>query len=237
MGVLVLITIILLISLSFLCLPISYRLTLYIGSPFHIMGNCTWLGRMFSYTWKYTYGERPQIEWYVRGKKKDAAMQAPEEDTPMTPEQQEAMAQEIEQENKAITYDDVNTIDEPDSSMDSFRWKPLVFNEAFGLSFVTWLQHILYACRIRTFSAAGSLGLTQPHQTGILAGALYAIIPAGIENLRFNFIEEVYDCTIHSAGRLYPITILFYSIVFLLSRPVRQLMTQWYLSKKGAHHG
>ena len=72
---------------------------------------------------------------------------------------------------------------------------------------------------------------------GLLAGALYAVVPDAIGGLRFDYLEERYDSTICGSGTLYPAALLWYSALFIASRPVRRLIAGWHASKRGEHHG
>lgn len=240
MGIIAVLTVILLVFITVLCLPVSYRCMLYIGSPFHVSGTLCWLGRTFSYTWQYTYGNRPQTEWYVLWKKQQPAPTATQ-DAEMTKEQQEAVIRELKKEEHAVTYDELHTADPAVNTSEKpkkhFSWKSLLCTEDFALAFFTWLQDILSISRIRTLTLTGTLGLTAPHKTGMLAGALYAVIPASTDDLHFNFTSEEYDCTVHAAGYICPAAVIACSITFLLSRPVRQVLAQWHTARKGEHHG
>lgn len=240
MGIIVLITVLLIVGITVVCLPISYTCMLYMGSPFHISGTLCWLGRAFSYTWQYTYGDRPQTEWYFLWKKQPPAAK-PTHDESLTKEQQEAVIGELKKEPHAVTYQELCTDKSANMGTEkpktTFSWKAFLFTKEFALAFFTWLQEIIYISRIRTLTLTGTLGLTAPHQTGILAGMLYAIIPASITDLHFNFTSEEYDCTVHTSGHICLASVISCSITFLLSRPVRHLLVHWHTARKGENHG
>ncbi len=240
MGIIAALTVILIVFITVVCLPVSYSCMLYIGSPFHVSGTLCWLGRAFSYTWQYTYGNRPQTEWYLLWKKQQSAPRSTQ-DAEMTKEQQEAILHELKKETHTVTYDELHTadpaVDAAETHKKHFSWKSLICTEDFALAFFTWLQDILCISRIRTLTLAGTLGLTAPHKTGMLAGALYAVIPASTSDLHFNFTAEEYDCTVHAAGRICLAAAAACSITFLLSRPVRHVLAQWHAARKEENHG
>ncbi len=240
MGIIVALTVILIVFIAVVCLPVSYSCMLYIGSPFHVSGTLCWLGRAFSYTWQYTYGNRPQTEWYFLWKKQQPAPTATQ-DTEMTKEQQETVVQELKKETHAVTYDELHSantaVDDAEKKQNHFSWKSLICTKDFALVFFTWLRDVISISSIRTLTLTGTLGLTAPHKTGMLAGALYAVIPASTEELHFNFTSEEYDCTVHAAGSICPASIVICSITFLLSRPVRHILAQWHTVRKDEHHG
>ena len=159
----------------------------------------------------------------------------------MTKEQQEAVLRELKKETHTVTYDELHTanptVGAAEKHKKHFPWKSLICTEDFALAFFTWLQDILCISRIRTLTLTGTLGLTATHKTGMLAGALYAVIPASTAGLRFNFTAEEYDCTVHAAGRICLAAAAACSITFLLSRPVRQFLAQWHTARKGENHG
>ncbi len=240
MGIVTLIIIMLIVIITLLCLPISYTCRLYIGSPFHISGTLCWLGRVISYTWQYTSGYHPQTDWHILGKTYQSS-KMPLHDEDLTKEQQEKIIHELTKEEHAVTYDELRTAKHTDGSVKkkdtSFPWKSFICTQEFAFAFFAWLQKLLYLSRIRTLTLTGTLGLTAPHKTGILAGALYAVIPSSITALHFNFISEEYDCTIHASGHICIAAVLSSSITFLLSRPVRHLLIQWHTARKEENHG
>ena len=103
--------------------------------------------------------------------------------------------------------------------------------------FLTWLSRLLGHGQIRRFTLTGIVGLPEPHETGMLAGALYAICPGSVTDLQFNFVEEQYDCTVRASGRLYPAVLLLFTAAFAASRPVRRLWAEWHAVNKEEQHG
>lgn len=112
-----------------------------------------------------------------------------------------------------------------------------LFNADFLAAFFTWLSRLLNHGQIRRFTLTGIIGLPEPHETGMLAGALYAICPGSVTDLQFNFVEEQYDCTVRASGRLYPAVLLLFTAAFAASRPVRRLWAEWHAVNKEEQHG
>ena len=149
----------------------------------------------------------------------------------------EAVRQPAETDS-AVTYESLKQEDDSGATKTKdFHWKPLVFNRDFAAAFFCWLGRILHHSRVRSLDIRGVIGLGQPHETGLLAGALYAVVPDAIGGLRFDYLEERYDSTIRGSGTLYPAALLWYSALFIASRPVRRLIAGWHASKRGEHHG
>ncbi len=211
-----------------LCIPLSYNIRLYLGDPAHITGTVHWLGRVFCYTWEYTYGNRPSASLSIMGKRRRSAP-----DTP--PAIIDKAAQQVEEDGSlenAVTYEDLKNTEVP-----PFPWKRYVLNLPFTAACFRWIVQILSHSRPCVLTASGVIGLKTPHETGMLAGALYAAVPEAVGSLRFSYTKEEYDCTIRGAGRLYPAVFLIYSAAFITSRPVRRLLIRWHTAKRGAHHG
>ena len=57
------------------------------------------------------------------------------------------------------------------------------------------------------------------------------------QDLQFDFLEEVYDCHIRIAGRIYPGVIALYALSFIVSRPVRRLLWAARQHRKELAHG
>lgn len=234
-------TIIFMVIITLICSPLFYETTLYIGSPCSFRSTIHWFGRFFYYDWTYTYGKQPHSSSRLGWKKRE--MQAPSIQLKTAPEQSfktEDILKDLEREDTGLSYKDIKDAAPRHSKQSDshfFWWKPLITSQTFITAFCIFLGRLLYHSRIRRLSLEGTLGLSRPHETGILAGALYAIIPTNIRTLHFNFIEERYDCTFHAAGHIYPAALIFYTAAFLLSSPVRCILLQWHKTRKEEDHG
>jgi len=222
-------SIICLLVLLVLSLPLAYDVTMYVGKPFHFRGAIQLGQKLCFYSLLYQYGKKPVTTQIWFGKKR--AKTAPTESMP-TAAEVEAAAKAIESE-EILTYDEVKGKEETPSS-----WKPLVWNSSFLAAFFTYVRQLLWHSRVRTLKVSGIIGLPQPHETGMLAGACYALIPQSVTDLHFNFTDETYDCTIVMKGHIYPIVCLAYTLRFAISRPARQFIAYWRVQKRGeTHHG
>lgn len=235
MGIVAAAAAVLLCITAVLFIPLTYHIRIYAGTPFRIAVCASWFGRALRYTWDYTYGQRPDSSCYLAWKRQEKHADIPEETAEQAAVQAEEAIKKALEEDNPETYEALKQAKVPASS--SFHWKPLVLNTSFAESFFRWLGQLAYHSRIRTLDISGTIGLPQPHETGLLAGALYAIVPDAVGNLRFNYTEEQYDSTICGGGTIYPAIILFYSAAFILSRPVRRFIACWHASKRGEHHG
>lgn len=244
MLIVLLITLLLAAVCVFLFIPVCYKGELYLGRPFYVKGQLVWGRKLFFASWSYKEGEEIRQQHFARWKKKKAAP-AP---AAISKEDEEKAWQELEKESEKTTYDSLQQ-EEPEAAKDGEAaqterppekkasvW-PLILNTDFLAAFFTLLSRLLAHGQIRHLTLTGTLGLPQPHETGILAGALYALCPGSINELRFNFIEEKYDCTIRAAGRLYPAVVLVIISRFLLAPPVRHLFSALHTAKKGKNHG
>lgn len=238
MGILVTIcSIILLCCILVLSIPFTYQLTFQSKQPCHVDGIVQWGIRLMTYQLAYTYGEKAVItQTWLHHKKQSKLLATPE--TEPTDAEIEAAAKAIEAEEN-LTYHDIHHDQStPPQETRKQSLKSLIFNTSFLGVFFTYVQRLLCHSRIRSLQLSGSLGLPQPHETGMVAGALYAVMPRGIENLHFNFLAEEYDCTLTVKGHMYPIVLLAYTVCFAISRPARQVIAYWRAQKRGEpHHG
>lgn len=244
MLIVLLITLILAAVCVVLFIPLGYEGELYIGRPFSIKGHLAWGKRLFSASWSYKEGEEIKRHSTACWKKKKAAP-AP---VKITQEEAEKAWQTLEEESEKTTYESLQQ-EKPDQAPDGQTAKiknppdekdslwPLILNADFLAALFTLLSRLLAHGQIRQLTLSGTIGLPQPHETGMLSGALYAICPGSVNGLRFNFIDEEYDCTLRASGRLYPAIVLIIASRFLLSPPVRRLVSALHTAKKGKKHG
>ncbi|WP_301860066.1 hypothetical protein [uncultured Megasphaera sp.] len=228
------ITLLLLLILTAASVPLTYQVLVHIKSPFYMEGTLCWLGHMLHYTWQYTYGEKPVTSFSIAGKERQSA---PAEET-ITEEQCAAAAEEVEKTARTLTYEKLRSsakTSPPSKSGKSVT--QLLLREDMLLACWRWFDCALLSARIRQFTIRGSLGLAQPHETGMLAGFLYTVMPDSIEDLHFNFTEKQYDCTAQGQGKLYPSVFILATLSFLVSSPVRRLLGQYYTSRREKHHG
>ena len=107
---------------------------------------------------------------------------------------------------KALHDPQVPESEDSSAASDTFWWKDYVLSEECLSSCLSFFLRLLHHSRIRTLQTTGTLGLPQPHQTGMVAGFLYMLLPEAVQNLQFDFLEEVYDCHIRITGRIYPVS-------------------------------
>lgn len=232
MGIVVIMSIVILGIVTFACVPVTFAVTLRISRPFQCSGSAAWFGKIFSYTWHYTYGEKPAATGRLAWKQLDA-----ESDEAKETAARAAAAVQKELKETPAAQDPLPEKGATAAAKTRFSWKQAAANRAFITSLCQFAGRILYSSRIRTLTASGVIGLRYPHETGILAGILYAFFPSALGELDFDYTAETYDCTVCGAGQLYPAAAIMYAGAFIVSRPVRRLLTHWYASKRGEHHG
>ncbi len=181
--------------------------------------------------------------------KRSPAVKESVEPPPPAPEEEEKAWDELEKESQRLTYEDLLRQEGPDAparsdAKEAKKKKPPIrqflaslFNADFLAAFFTWLSRLLNHGQIRRFTLTGIIGLPEPHETGMLAGALYAICPGSVTDLQFNFVVEQYDCTVRGSGRLSPAVLLLFTAAFAASRPVRRLWAEWHAVNKEEQHG
>lgn len=220
------------------CVPVTYAVEVCGKKPGRCIAHIQWGTRLWYYAWQYTYGEKPVLTktWLGRTTTRTAAP-----DEPLRDEDVAVAAAAVADEGD-VTYDDVRHTAEtqdaqPTESQQASRpsWRPLVWNTDFLAAALTYAEHLLGHSRLRYVTLEGSLGLGQPHTTGMLAGACYALMPDSASRVTFNYLAEDYDCTLRLAGRMYPLVCLYYTLCFAATKPARRVLAYW--RKGGASHG
>ena len=181
--------------------------------------------------------------------KRSPAVKESVEPPPPAPEEEEKAWDELEKESQRLTYEDLLRQEGPDAparsdakeakkketAHTSVLGQPLQCRLSSGFLHLavapaqSWPNPPLHPDRHHR--------LPEPHETGMLAGALYAICPGSVTDLQFNFVEEQYDCTVRASGRLYPAVLLLFTAAFAASRPVRRLWAEWHAVNKEEQHG
>lgn len=228
----------------FLFLPFTYSLNLDIQSPFHVQAVLSFLNHGLYYEWDYTFGQKPRKICYTGWHEKMAVRQeqppgnaAPGQSAPEPESLEDDDTLSEEMLRKALHDPQVPESEDSSAASDTFWWKDYALSEECLSSCLSFFLRLLHHSRIRTLQTTGTLGLPQPHQTGMVAGFLYMLLPEAVQNLQFDFLEEVYDCHIRITGRIYPGVIALYALSFIISRPVRRLLWAARQHRKELAHG
>ena len=236
-GLLAAVAILIMIIVVILSIPLLYDVSVTVKSPFLIKGRVSWLGRALYADWSYEEGSQPNKTIIIGWKKQaqDASdVTSPKEET------LEAACDAIEDAENSVTYDEVkDAADTPASPSwkDRFWWRKLVLNRPFGQVLFTFVLRLLHHSRIRQLTFNGTIGLAQPHETGWLAAACYSLVPASIDELYFDYTDEIYDFQGHASGRIHPASLLMDSLAFISTRPARQAFAGWRQQRKEHQHG
>lgn len=224
MTIVVIVTVILCILAALLCLPATYDLTVYAGSPFSWHGAVAF-GPKDLRQWRFTWGGHIETTGEGIGEIDESVA--------------EGIAKAIEETDTGITYEDVKDSEKPveEAKEPSFPWLKYVLNLSFIQACLSLLASLVHHSRIRQLTLDGALGLPQPHETGMIAGFLYSLVPASIGTLDFCYTDEIIAVTIKAKGRMYPAVVAAYALRFILCRPVRTLGLAWYRFRKDENHG
>lgn len=118
MAIIVILAILFSCILLILCLPVSYALTIHIGTPFHIEGQGRWGRKLADASWSYTLGEEPHHELHMCWKRSLAVKESVEPPLP-TAEEEEKAWDELEKESQRLTYEDLLRQEGPDAPAQS----------------------------------------------------------------------------------------------------------------------
>lgn len=225
---LIIITLLLMLIVTILSIPLAYTVRLYITSPFKATATVNWSGRVFLLSFRYVLGKAPLLRLYIKKVRHRSPPAEPDinpdskllknDDEKNETDELERAVQKTERDEE----DSGSTAKEGSQTRVSLR--PLLLNQAFAVQVLLLIGRILHHSRLRTFTANGTIGIGSPHETGILAGWLYATIPQSVHELRFNYLEKEYNARLTSGGRIIPLILIFCVLPFIFSQPVRRII-------------
>ena len=225
---LIIITLLLMLIVTILSIPLAYTVRLYITSPFKATATVNWSGRVFLLSFRYVLGKAPLLRLYIKKVRHRSPLAEPDinQDSELLKNDDEkSETDEVEravQKTERDEEDSGSTAKEGSQTRVPIR--PLLLNQAFAVQVLLLIGHILHHSRLRTFTANGTIGIGSPHETGILAGWLYATIPQSVHELRFNYLEKEYNARLTSGGRIIPLILIFCVLPFIFSQPVRRII-------------
>ena len=91
MAIIVILAILFSCILLILCLPVSYALTIHMGTPFHIEGQGRWGRKLADASWSYTLGEEPHHELHMCWKRSPAVKESVEPPPPAPEEEEKSL--------------------------------------------------------------------------------------------------------------------------------------------------
>ena len=225
---LIIITLLLMLIVTILSIPLAYTVRLYITSPFKATATVNWSGRVFLLSFRYVLGKAPLLRLYI----KKVRHRSPPAEPDINPDSEllknDDEKSETDEAERAVQKTERDEEDSgstaKEGSQTRVHLRPLLLNREFAVQVLLLIGHILHHSRLRTFTANGTIGIGSPHETGILAGWLYATIPQSIHELRFNYLEKEYNARLTSGGRIIPLILIFCVLPFIFSQPVRRII-------------
>ena len=225
---LIIITLLLMLIVTILSIPLAYTVRLYITSPFKATATVNWSGRVFLLSFRYVLGKAPLLRLYIKKVRHCSSPAEPNinpDSELLKNDDEKSETDEVEravQKTERDEEDSGSTAKE--GSQTRVPLRPLLLNQAFAVQVLLLIGRILHHSRLRTFTANGTIGIGSPHETGILAGWLYATIPQSVHELRFNYLEKEYNARLTSGGRIIPLILIFCVLPFIFSQPVRRII-------------
>lgn len=225
---LIIITLLLMLIVTILSIPLAYTVRLYITSPFKATATVNWSGRVFLLSFRYVLGKAPLLRLYIKKVRHRSSPAEPNinpDSELLKNDDEKSETDEVEravQKTERDEEDSGSTAKE--GSQTRVPLRPLLLNQAFAVQVLLLIGRILHHSRLRTFTANGTIGIGSPHETGILAGWLYATIPQSVYELRFNYLEKEYNARLTSGGRIIPLILIFCVLPFIFSQPVRRII-------------
>ena len=225
---LIIITLLLMLIVTILSIPLAYTVRLYITSPFKATATVTWSGRVFLLSFRYVLGKAPLLRLYI----KKVRHRSPPAEPDINPDSEllknDDEKSETDEAERAVQKTERDEEDSGSTAKEGSQTRvplrTLLLNQAFAVQVLLLIGRILHHSRLRTFTANGTIGIGSPHETGILAGWLYATIPQSVHELRFNYLEKEYNARLTSGGRIIPLILIFCVLPFIFSQPVRRII-------------
>lgn len=225
---LIIITLLLMLIVTILSIPLAYTVRLYITSPFKATATVNWSGRVFLLSFRYVLGKAPLLRLYI----KRVRHRSPPAEPDINPDSEllknDAETSETDEVERAVQKterdEEGSGSTAKEGSQTRVPLRTLLLNQAFAVQVLLLIGRILHHSRLRTFTANGTIGIGSPHETGILAGWLYATIPQSVHELRFNYLEKEYNARLTSSGRIIPLILIFCVLPFIFSQPVRRII-------------
>ena len=225
---LIIITLLLMLIVTTLSIPLAYTVRLYITSPFKATATVNWSGRVFLLSFRYVLGKAPLLRLYI----KKVRHRSPPAEPDINPDlellkndDEKSETDEVERAVQKTERDEEGSgSTAKEGSQTRVPLRTLLLNQAFAVQVLLLIGRILHHSRLRTFTANGTIGIGSPHETGILAGWLYATIPQSVHELRFNYLEKEYNARLTSSGRIIPLILIFCVLPFIFSQPVRRII-------------
>ena len=225
---LIIITLLLMLIVTILSIPLAYTVRLYITSPFKATATVNWSGRVFLLSFRYVLGKAPLLRLYI----KKVRHRSPPAEPDINPDlellkndDEKSETDEVERAVQKTERDEEGSgSTAKEGSQTRVPLRTLLLNQAFAVQVLLLIGRILHHSRLRTFTANGTIGIGSPHETGILAGWLYATIPQSVHELRFNYLEKEYNARLTSSGRIIPLILIFCVLPFIFSQPVCRII-------------
>lgn len=241
--VLAIITLLLMVTVIILSIPFHYTVYGHIGDPFSGKFTVSWSGRAFLFSYSYTYGKRPIKERYIRwhtAKKSETLKTAPENSTGRTHTVSDNKAETVQIEvavKETLERDYTQKNIESATVKERFPWRHFILTQDFITLFLVFFHKIISHSCIRKFTLTGTIGLSEPHETGMLAGWLYTFMAKYIRNLSFNYSNEEYNVHCTLSGRIIPLVLIYYTLSFILTQEVRTLYKEYIIFRRGQKNG
>lgn len=237
--VLAIITLLLMVTVIILSIPFHYTVYGHIGDSFSGKFTVSWSGRAFLFSYSYTYGKRPIKECYIRwhtAKKSETLKATPENSTGRSDNKAETAQIEVAvKETLERDYTQKNI--ESATAKERFPWRHFILTQDFITLFLVFFHKIISHSCIRKLTLTGTIGLSEPHETGMFAGWLYAFMAKYIRNLSFNYSNEEYNVHCTLSGRIIPLVLIYYSLSFILTKEVRTLYKEYIIFRRGQKNG
>lgn len=107
------------------------------------------------------------------------------------------------------------------SKKEKYSW---ILDKSVWQAFFTLAAKLYRHSKPKYWDFSGIIGLGDPAYTAMVAGVLYACMPANSSKIRFEYLDPIAKGHISCKGRLYLPVVLWFLIEFLWTKPIRQFI-------------
>lgn len=223
---------IILLILILLSIPLRYRI---FADNEHICIKGSWLFGILSKKYEINFSKFIESNIETKDKEKNSDDEKDENFIEDTIKNTENVEKNLEMKDNESTKFSERGAKEETKENNSFKEKSEKITFMDKLSFATKngtvrivlksLKKLLYISKPYEMNVSGKIGLGDPSDTGILAGAAYAIFPDFAVEIDWKYLEKVFELKANCKGSVMPLKAIWIIGIAFISKPVREFLS------------
>ncbi len=210
-----------------LLIPLRYSLEILSNRPLQVKAEAKWLSKIFHARFACEEGKPTFKEVYVLGRVKVGRERDYEDWLSKRVDEavEESSEEEVELHKEKLSE---NAMDDSDVNRQREGrkrwWLSYALRRDTYEAVAGFLRRIyLHSCP-RQVELRGTIGLGDPYETGLLSGLLYSLWPGHMKEVSFNYLAPSFEGRWFWAGRIIPVTLLWYTLQFVRTKPVDEIV-------------